>query len=66
MSKPEIEIVFAPGCFDDFDGTPEELQELIAEIHRKAADGTLFQEATPLSDEERAEIEARQNKAARH
>lgn len=28
--KPEIE--FAPGCFDDFDGTQEELDALIAEL----------------------------------
>lgn len=30
-NKP-IKIEFAPGCFDDFGGTQEELDELIAEI----------------------------------
>ena len=28
--KKPPEIVFAPGCFDNFEGTQEELQELIA------------------------------------
>lgn len=28
----DIKIEFAPGCFDHFDGTQEELDELIAEI----------------------------------
>ena len=28
--KPKIE--FAPGCFDDFEGTQEELAELVSEI----------------------------------
>ena len=31
MTK-KIEVVFAPGCFDDFEGTQEELDELVAEI----------------------------------
>jgi hypothetical protein len=34
MSKP-IEVIFAPGCFDHFEGTQEELDELIAEIQTK-------------------------------
>lgn len=36
--KP-FEVVFAPGCFDGFEGTPEQLAELIAEIHQKFANG---------------------------
>ena len=28
----KINIEFAPGCFDSFDGTQEELDEMIAEI----------------------------------
>jgi hypothetical protein len=28
----KLKIVFEPGCFDDFDGTQEELDELVAEI----------------------------------
>lgn len=39
--KPEI--IFIPGCFDNFEGTPEELEELIAEIKRMADSGELFE-----------------------
>lgn len=31
MTKP-IEIIFEPGCFDQFEGTQEELDQLINEI----------------------------------
>lgn len=31
VKKPK-EIIFAPGCFDSFEGTQEELDELVAEI----------------------------------
>ena len=45
-------IVFAPGCFDNFEGTQEELQELIAEIHRMAASGELLANSEPLDPDE--------------
>lgn len=45
--KPEI--VFAPGCFDSFEGTQEELDELVAEIQRMVDSGELFDKATPVS-----------------
>ena len=32
MSKKKPELVFMPGCFDAFEGTQEELAELIGEI----------------------------------
>lgn len=48
--KPTIE--FAPGCFDNFDGTQDELQELIAHIHQMAENGTLFEDSSPLTPEE--------------
>jgi len=44
-SKP-VKVIFEPGCFDDFEGTQEELDELVAEIH------TMFEGKT------REEIEA--------
>ena len=31
-SEQERKIVFAPGCFDDFEGTQEELDAFMAEI----------------------------------
>jgi hypothetical protein len=39
MSKP-VEVIFAPGCFDHFEGTQEELDELIAEIQTKFSNMT--------------------------
>ena len=61
--KPEI--VFAPGCFDNFDGTQEELQELIASIHQMAEDGTLFDNSEPVDDDEAEQIMQRMNKEKR-
>lgn len=36
MTEPdkELKIEFAPGCFDNFEGTQEELDELVAEIQK--------------------------------
>jgi len=40
--KPKAtKIEFAPGCFDNFDGTQEELDELVAEIQRIFESGEL-------------------------
>lgn len=41
--KPEI--IFMPGCFDSFEGTQEELDEMIAEIKRMAETGELFEKS---------------------
>ena len=35
----KIKIEFAPGCFDNFDGTQEELDEFLAEIARMVESG---------------------------
>jgi hypothetical protein len=51
--KPEI--VFAPGCFDNFEGTQEELDEMIAEIQRMAESGELFENSQPLDLDELSE-----------
>lgn len=40
-NKPIKKIEFAPGCFDNFEGTQEELDELMAEITK------MFTEMTP-------------------
>ena len=47
MTKP-IKIEFAPGCFDGFEGTQEELDQMIAEIQRLAESGELFERSTPV------------------
>jgi len=33
MTEEKIKVVFAPGCFDDFEGTQEELDKLISDIN---------------------------------
>ena len=50
--KKEIKIQFAPGCFDNFDGTQEELQEMIAMIRQMVNDGTLEENSTPVDPED--------------
>ena len=55
MSK-EIKVEFAPGCFDDFVGTQEELDEIIEEINRMAKTGELFENARELDFEELDEL----------
>ena len=46
-NKP-MKIVFAPGCFDSFEGSQEELDQMIAEITRMAESGELFEKAQPV------------------
>lgn len=62
----ELKVTFAPGCFDSFEGTQEELDELIAEIERMAASGELVEKSRQIdfdnpSDED---IEAIEHMAA--
>ena len=48
----ELKIEFAPGCFDNFTGTQEELDELIAEIKEMVASGRIFEESHKLDMDE--------------
>lgn len=41
-----MEIVFLPGCFDDFEGTQEELDALILEIKQGFESGDFLDEST--------------------
>lgn len=64
MTQPKI--VFLPGCFDDFDGSQEELDELVAQLQDMVASGELeaLAEAVDLdslSSEERDLIERLEN-----
>lgn len=52
----KIKIEFAEGCFDDFEGTQEELQEIIDQINLMAESGELFENFEPLSEEEEEEV----------
>ncbi len=56
----ELKVEFAPGCFDNFEGTQEELDELVAEIHRMFASGEAQEKAIAIDfddlDEEDIEM----------
>jgi hypothetical protein len=56
--KPKV--IFAPGCFDSFEGTQEELEELIASIHAAVESGEFLENSISvddMSDEDLAELE---------
>jgi hypothetical protein len=61
----KLKVVFAEGCFDNFDGTEEELAAMLADIHQMAADGTLMDNATPIDLEDEEFIELMQKKVPR-
>lgn len=46
--KKPMKIEFAPGCFDNFEGTQEELDELMAEIQRMFDSGEAQLQAVEL------------------
>lgn len=50
--KSKIKVEFAPGAFDSFDGTQEELDSLIAEIQRMADSGELEEMSIPLDSDD--------------
>ena len=63
MNEPkDLKIEFAPGCFDNFEGTQEELQEMIAMLHQMVADGTLDENSTPVDLDDEEFINAMQEK----
>ena len=48
----KLKIEFAPGAFDSFEGTQEELNELIAEITRMIETGEIHENSRPLDIDE--------------
>jgi hypothetical protein len=63
MTTKKLKIEFAPGCFDNFDGSQEELDSLIAQLTQQVESGELMEKSTPvdwdnLDDETRAKLEA--------
>ena len=51
----EMKIVFAPGCFDSFEGTQEELDELMSEIKRLVDTGEIFEKSRPINFDDPSE-----------
>jgi len=49
--KKELKIEFAPGCFDHFEGTQEELDQMILDIQLAVESGELFDGSEELTDD---------------
>ena len=52
MSEKKPELVFMPGCFDNFEGTQEELAELIGEITAMFESGEMETHAVQVDFED--------------
>lgn len=50
--KKPLKIVFDPGCFDHFDGTQEELDQLVAELTAAAESGDLFEDSREITEDD--------------
>jgi hypothetical protein len=50
-----MKIVFAPGSFDNFEGTQEELDSLIEDIKNLVESGRIFEESEPVDFDEMME-----------
>jgi len=63
-NNKELKVTFAPGCFDSFDGTQQDLDDMMAEITEMFADGipegveVVALDETSLSEEEWALLDA--------
>lgn len=47
----EVKIEFAPGCFDNFEGTQEELDQMISDIKEMFANGSVHEKAQVVTAE---------------
>jgi len=57
MTEPKkLKVTFAPGCFDNFDGTQEELDALIKEIEDAIYSGELLEISEEMSEEDWDEL----------
>ena len=56
MPKKHPKIVFAEGCFDFFDGTQAELENIVKEVERLNESGELLDSSEPLTYEEEQEL----------
>ena len=56
--KKALKLEFAPGCFDSFEGTQEELDDLMAEIQRMFDSGEMEANSTPVDIDQLIEEES--------
>lgn len=59
----KFKVIIAPGAFDQFEGSQEELNELMAQINQMVEDGTIFENSRPIDpdDPENFEILSKLN-----
>ena len=50
--KKPLKVIFDPGCFNNFEGTQEELDEFVKQIQEFAESGLLFENSVELTDED--------------
>jgi hypothetical protein len=50
--KKPLKVIFDPGCFNNFEGTQEELDEFVKQIQEFAESGLLFENSAELTDED--------------
>lgn len=48
--KKALKVIFAPGCFDSFEGTQEELDSLVNEINQLFESGEFEAKSIPVHD----------------
>lgn len=56
MNDKPLKLEFATGCFDNFDGSQQELDSLIAEINALVESGELFEDAISVDLDEFEEM----------
>jgi len=54
--QKDSKLIFAPWCFDEFDGTQEELDALVEEIKRTFEAGDFWKEMVPVDPDEDGEL----------
>jgi len=52
FNPEEMQLEFAPGCFDDFEGSQEDLDALVEHIKEMFAAGKFLTEGRELTDED--------------
>jgi hypothetical protein len=50
--EQEVTLSFEPGCFDDFEGTQEDLEEFLEELTKQIASGEFFENADTFDVDE--------------
>ena len=49
--KKPLKIIFEPGCFDNFEGTQEELNELMESIKKEFESGSFMENSRAVDEE---------------